>query len=174
MCHQRCAGQSTSSDCFTECLEDTACKGMTVDCIDCIETCAAAKTVVEDANDRSLFDVPKLKAHFTASFIEVRLWLIWLISLYKTIGAWHYRSKCARYRSLPRRKRREEEKERGRKEKEEKRTPQEQESRLGRQENGQQAATKVQSQAKKSIKFIFIKTAFFLGLRFYRKWNQSL
>ena len=44
---------------------------MTVDCIDCIETCAAAKTVVEEANDRSLFDVPKLKAHFTTTFIEV-------------------------------------------------------------------------------------------------------
>ena len=49
------------------------CKGMTVDCIDCIETCAAAKTVVEEANDRSLFDVPQLKAHFTTTFIEVIL-----------------------------------------------------------------------------------------------------
>jgi len=69
-CHQRCTGQPTSSECFTTCLAESMCKGMTVDCIDCIETCAAAKTVVEEANDRSLFDVPQLKAHFTTTFIE--------------------------------------------------------------------------------------------------------
>merc|ERR1719454_1066377 len=67
-CHQRCDGQGTSSSCFTTCLDE--CDGMEADCIDCIKTCAAVKVVVEEASDRSLFDVPHLKAHFTEKFIE--------------------------------------------------------------------------------------------------------
>ena len=43
----------------------------TWECIDCIESCAAAKTVIDEAKDRSVFEVPQLKAHFTNTFIEV-------------------------------------------------------------------------------------------------------
>ena len=68
-CHDRC-GMTNDPTCFTRCLKDDDCPGMTNVCIDCIELCAATKVVVEETHDRSLFDIPQMKAHFSSSYME--------------------------------------------------------------------------------------------------------
>ena len=128
------------------------CKGMTVDCIDCIETCAAAKTVVEEANDRSLFDVPQLKAHFTTTFIEVILIFTKKHNFKENfLGARSGRSKCSRNGAFSRREG--VEKEARREKKEAKRTSKRQKSRFKWQKDGEQAATEIQSKTELSIKW---------------------
>lgn len=68
-CHQQC-DDSNDQNCFADCLKVDECAGMQPKCVNCIESCAATKIVVQESGDRSIFDAPRLKAHFTSDYIK--------------------------------------------------------------------------------------------------------
>lgn len=68
-CHDQCK-DSKDQNCFGDCLRQDDCTGMQDTCINCIQSCAAAKIVIQESEERSLFDLPTLKAHFTPNYMK--------------------------------------------------------------------------------------------------------